>query len=113
MIWLLVALTLSITDLLHEHIFWKKFEPYYFVFGSLLRIKLNPIGLWFVHELIESIFHLFLISIIFFSFTIGFIAAMIHLALDIYHTLFIHEISSKTHRLLHFSLESIILYVLL
>ncbi len=113
MLWLLVAITLNITDLLHEHIFWKKFEPYYLVFGSLLRIRLNPIGLWFVHELIESIFHFFIISILFFSFTIGFLAAMIHLALDAYHTLFIHRISDKTHRLLHFSLEAIFLYALI
>ncbi|WP_295721373.1 hypothetical protein [uncultured Methanobrevibacter sp.] len=112
-LWFYIAIALAVSDLIHGRLVWDVFSNFYIVFGGMLNTttKDNKLA-WLFHELLEALFHFILISIIFLNIEIGVIAALIHLSIDICHTLFIQDMSAIQHRTLHFIIESAIFIII-
>jgi hypothetical protein len=114
MLWFYIAVVLAISDEVHNQIFWKVFFDFYVLLGGLLKkIVGSNIRLWIVHELMEAIFHLVVLSLIFLSWEIGFLAAVIHLVVDLYHEAAGLRMTWLQHRALHFTIESLFFIMLL
>ncbi len=107
LLWFYIAIALAVSDLIHGLIVWNVFEDFYIVFGGILNLatKDNMLA-WLLHELIEALFHFVVISFIFLNVEIGIMAALIHLFIDLAHSLFIRDMPAIQHRALHFIIES-------
>lgn len=113
MLWFYIAVILAISDEVHTQIFWKLFFDFYIVLAKIIQEILDSnIALWMVHEVMEAIFHFVLISILFLSVEIGFLAALVHLIVDLYHEAAGLEMNQLQHRALHFTVESIFFIML-
>jgi len=107
-LWFYIAVALAISDMLHSHVMWKIFNNFYIILAGLIHSTVHsPIQTWVIHELIESIFHFCVLSILFLSLEVGFIAALIHLVIDISHTILIKDLPPIPHRAMHFIIESV------
>lgn len=108
LLWFYVAIVLAISDIIHSNLVWNIVKDFYVIFmGGLLKSSLHSIfQTWIVHELLEACFHFITLSIVFLSFKVGFLAALIHFLLDITHSLAVRHIDWVPHRALHFVVES-------
>jgi hypothetical protein len=113
LLWFYIAVVLAISDEIHSAILWNVFADFYILLAGILReaVKTN-IALWIVHEGMEAVFHLILISILFFSLEIGILAAIIHFAVDFFHELSGMKLRWLQHRALHFVVESFFFIIL-
>jgi hypothetical protein len=113
LLWFYIAVVLAISDEIHSVILWRVFADFYILLAGILReaVKTN-IALWIVHEGMEAIFHFILLSILFFSVEIGFLAAFVHFAVDFFHELSGMELGWLQHRALHFVVESFFFIIL-
>lgn len=108
LLWFYIAVALAVSDMIHGQLTWNIFSDFYIVFGGILHITTKSnLEAWLIHEFIEALFHFILISIIFLNIEIGFLAALIHLFIDLFHSRFIRNMSSVVHRALHFVIESL------
>ncbi len=109
LLWFYVAIILAISDTIHSNLVWNIIKDFYVIFmGGLLKTSLNSIlQTWVVHEILEGCFHFVILSIVFFSLKIGFLAALIHFLLDVSHSLAIRHMKWLPHRSLHFVIESL------
>lgn len=113
LLWFYIAIMLIISDELHNRIFWNLFFDFYILFAGMLKVSLkSQLHMWLIHELIEATFHFIILSAVFLSFKIGFLAALIHLTLDLLHNLTIPHIKPLEHRTLHFVIESLFFILL-
>ncbi|MCQ2977250.1 MAG: hypothetical protein MJ232_04465 [archaeon] len=108
LLWFYVAIVLAISDLIHSNLVWNTIKDFYVIFmGGLLKNSLDSIfQTWIVHEILEAFFHFIILSIVFLSFKIGFLAGLIHFLLDVTHSLAIEHLDWVPHRALHFVVES-------
>lgn len=108
-LWFYIAVVLAISDEIHSTILWSVFADFYILLAGILKeIFHSNITLWVVHEGMEAIFHLILLSLLFFSLEIGILAALIHLLVDVLHELFGgKKLNWLQHRSLHFVIESL------
>ncbi|WP_297982084.1 hypothetical protein [uncultured Methanobrevibacter sp.] len=108
LLWFYVAIVLAISDEVHSRIVWGYVRDFYIIFGGLLSSTLDSVmETWVVHEALEAFFHFIIVSIVFFSIKIGFLAALIHFILDVSHSIVIRHIPWLPHRSLHFVIESL------
>ena len=108
LLWFYVAIALAISDEIHGRIVWTIVRDFYIVFGGLLSATFDSVmETWIAHEFLEAVFHFILISIVFFSFKIGFLAAFIHFIVDIVHSITMPHMPWYVHRSLHFVIESL------
>lgn len=107
LLWFYIAVALAISDEVHSLIFWRVFADFYILLGGILKeiLKTN-LALWMVHEGMEAMFHLILMSLLFLSLEIGILAAIIHFLVDFVHELTGWEQNWLQHRALHFVVES-------
>lgn len=111
--WFYIAVVLACSDILHG-IIWHTFSDFYIIFGEVIyNIVKSPFVTWIVHEVLESIFHFIVLTLVFQSFTIGILAGTVHLAIDLFHNFFEIEMNSIQHRSLHFVIESIFFMIIL
>nr|WP_319374767.1 hypothetical protein [uncultured Methanobacterium sp.] len=114
MLWFYIAVILAISDEVHSQIFWKVFFDFYVLLaGMIQKIVGSTIRMWMFHEVLEAIFHFILLSLLFLSLEIGFLAAVIHLVIDLYHEVAGLEMTWLEHRALHFTVESLFFIMLL
>jgi hypothetical protein len=107
LIWFYIAVALAVSDEIHSLILWRVFADFYVLLAGILwEILQTNIALWIVHEGIEATFHFILLSIIFFSVEIGFIAAVVHLIVDLLQELSGIKNGWLQHRAFHFVIES-------
>lgn len=107
LLWFYIAVALAISDELHTKLFWSLFFDFYVILAGLIqRIVGSNIRMWMVHEALESLFNFVVISIIFLSPQIGFLAAGIHLFVDLFHEAVNLKLPPLEHRALHFVIES-------
>lgn len=107
-LWFYIAVVLAISDEIHSQIFWRIFADFYILLAGILRRSLHSnIRLWMVHEGMEAIFHFVLLSVLFLSVEIGFLAALVHFIVDFVHELAGMELTWLQHRALHFTIESL------
>jgi hypothetical protein len=112
--WFMIALFLAVTDEIHSTIMWKVCANFYIILGGLIKeIVGSPIQTWLIHEGIEAVFHFIILSIIFLSVEIGFLAAIIHFMIDVYHELSNVNYGWLHHRSLHFAIESLLFILIL
>lgn len=113
LIWFYIAVVLAISDEIHSVILWRVFADFYILLAGIIRenVKTN-LALWIVHEGMEAIFHLILLSLLFFSLEIGILAAVIHFLIDFFHELSGWELEWLQHRAFHFVLESFFFIVI-
>lgn len=108
LVWFYIAVFLAISDELHTRILWTTFMDFYIILAGIIReIVHSNIRLWLIHEGLEALFHFIVLSIIFLSFEIGILAAIIHLLVDVYHQITGLEHGWLYHRALHFTIESL------
>ncbi|HML05138.1 MAG TPA: hypothetical protein VK426_05125 [Methanobacterium sp.] len=113
-LWFYIAVILAISDEVHSKIMWSIFADFYILLAEIIKINLaSNIRLWIVHEGLEAIFHLIVLSIIFLNIEIGVLAALIHMVVDIYHELAGLQMTHLQHRALHFTVESIFFILIL
>ena len=113
-LWFYIAVILAISDEIHSQLLWTYFADFYILFAGLLRRSIHSnIRLWIVHEGMEAVFHFILLSILFFSLEIGFLAGLIHLIVDLSHELTGVKLRWLQHRALHFTIESIFFIIVL
>jgi len=113
LLWFYIAVILAISDEVHSQIFWKVFFDFYVLLAGIIqKIVGSNIRLWMVHELMESVFHLVLISLLFLSLEIGVLAAVVHLVVDLYHEFAGLQMTWLQHRALHFTVESLFFIML-
>ena len=106
LLWFYVAIALAISDELHSRIVWDYVRDFYIIFGGLISSALDSVmETWIVHEALEAFFHFIFISCVFFSFKVGFLAALIHFLLDVSHSIAIRHMPLLPHRALHFVIE--------
>jgi hypothetical protein len=107
LLWFYIAVVLAISDEIHSVIFWNVFADFYILLAGILRetVKTN-LALWIVHEGMEAVFHLILLSLLFLSLEIGILAAFIHFIVDFLHELSGLKLRWIQHRALHFVIES-------
>jgi len=114
MLWFYIAVILAISDEAHNQIFWKVFFDFYVLLAGIIqKIVGSTIRMWMVHEFLEAVFHFILLSLLFLSLEIGFLAATIHLVVDLYHEVAGLEMTWLQHRALHFTVESLFFLMLL
>ena len=114
MLWFYIAVILAVSDEVHSQIFWKVFFDFYVLLaGMIQKIMGSTIRMWMVHEVLEAIFHFILLSLLFLSLEIGFLAAVIHLVVDLYHEVVGLQMTWLQHRALHFTVESLFFIMLL
>jgi hypothetical protein len=107
LLWFYVAVALAVGDELHSKLFWSLFFDFYVVLAGLIqRIVGSSIRMWMVHEILEGIFNFLVLSLLFLSIPIGFLAALIHLAVDLFHEAMNLELPPLEHRALHFIIEA-------
>lgn len=113
LLWFYIAVVLAISDEIHSVILWRVFADFYILLAGILRktVKTN-IALWIVHEGMEAGFHFILLSILFFSVEIGFLAAIVHFTIDFFHELSGLKLRWIQHRALHFVIESFVFMIL-
>jgi len=108
LLWFYIAIVLAISDEIHSLVFWKYIGNFYILFGGFVQETVHSaLQAWLVHEGIEALFHFIILSIVFFSFEIGFLAALIHFVIDIVHSLTIKHMNHLEHRAMHFVIESL------
>ena len=111
--WFYIAIVLACSDILHG-ILWHTFSDFYIIFGEVVHnIVKSSFVTWIVHEVLESIFHFIVLSLVFQSLTIGVLAGSIHFIIDVSHNFFEIEMNSIQHRSLHFVIESIFFMIIL
>ena len=111
--WFYIAVVLACSDILHG-ILWHTFSDFYIIFGEIVNNIVNSsFKTWLVHELLEAIFHVIIVGLVFQSISIGVIAGTIHFIIDVYHNYFNIKMNSLTHRALHFTIESIFFMLVL
>ena len=111
--WFYIAIVLACSDIIHG-VLWHTLSDFYIIFGEIVyNIVQSPFVAWIVHEVLEAIFHLIVLSLVFQSITIGVLAATIHLILDLYHNFYNLKLTPLQHRALHFSIESIFFMIVL
>lgn len=108
LLWFYIAIVLAISDEIHSKIMWSVLNNFYIIFGGLInKIVSSNLHVWLVHEGLEAIFHFIILSIVFFSLEIGFLAGLIHFIIDVVHSLTIKHMTHLEHRALHFTFESL------
>jgi hypothetical protein len=108
LLWFYIVIVLTISDILHSKLIWNAFNDFYVVFaGFVNEIVSSPLQGWIIHEAIEAIFNMLILSIIFLSLEIGILGGLIHFCIDISHTVLIKNKNPVLHRALHFVIESI------
>jgi len=108
LLWFYVAVVLAISDEIHTFLFWNVFSDFYILLGGMIKETLaSNIKLWLVHEIMESIFHFVVLSVVFLSLEIGILGALIHMVIDLYHELSGYKMTHLQHRALHFTIESL------
>ena len=108
LLWFYVAIVLAISDVLHTQLMWKVLNNFYILLGGLIQQTTKTTWqTWLVHEIMEAGFHFIVLSIVFLNPTIGILAALIHFAIDVTHTIFIRNMGEIEHRALHFFVESL------
>jgi hypothetical protein len=108
LLWFEIVIVLTISDILHSKLMWNAFNDFYVIFaGFVNEIVSSPLQGWIIHEVLEAIFNMVLLSIIFLSLNVGILAGLIHFCIDISHSLFIKTKNPIVHRSLHFAIESI------
>ena len=108
LLWFYIAITLAISDEIHSLLMWNFFRYFYTIFGGLVQeMVYSNLQAWFVHEGIEALFHFILLSVVFFSLEIGFLAALVHFVIDVTHSLTMKPMNHLEHRALHFVIESL------
>ncbi|MGC9518008.1 MAG: hypothetical protein ACP5C3_09990 [Methanomicrobiales archaeon] len=114
LLWFYVAVVLAISDEVHTFLFWNVFADFYILLGGIIKETVaSNIKLWLVHEILESIFHFVVLSVVFFSLEIGVLGALIHMVIDLYHELSGIKWTHLQHRALHFTIESIFFMLML
>jgi hypothetical protein len=112
-LWFYIAVVLAISDEVHSRIMWGLFADFYILLAGVIKESVaSNIRLWIVHEFMEACFHFVLLSVIFLSLEIGLLAAMIHMAVDLYHEISGIELNPLGHRCLHFTIESLFFIIL-
>lgn len=113
-LWFYIAVVLSISDEIHKRIMWNILLDFYIVTAGIIqRTVISNIRLWLIHEFLEAIFHLIVLSVIFLSLEIGVLGAAIHFVVDVYHQLSGLELKPIYHRALHFTIESLFFILVL
>ncbi|MCD7781618.1 MAG: hypothetical protein LUG89_02830 [Methanosphaera sp.] len=111
--WFYIAVVLACSDILHGFI-WHTFSDFYIILGERIYKTVNSSFItWIIHELLEAIFHVVVLSIVFMSPTIGILAGTIHFIIDIIHNYYDIEMPEYVHRALHFTIESIFFMIVL
>lgn len=111
--WFYIAIVLACSDILHG-ILWHTFSDFYIIFGEIIyHIVKSPFVTWLVHEVLEAIFHVIILTLVFQSPTIGILAGTIHFCIDVTHNLYELEMTPLQHRSLHFVIESIFFMIVL
>lgn len=114
MLWFYIAVILAISDEVHSQIFWKLFFDFYVLLAGLIQETVNSsITLWVIHEVMEAIFHLVLLSLLFLSLEIGILAAIIHMVVDLFYEAAGLEMTWLQHRAFHFTIESLFFIMIL
>jgi hypothetical protein len=108
LLWFYLALFLAISDEIHSRVLWGVFFDFYVLLAGIIRKTVGSnIQLWLVHESMEAIFHFVVLSLVFLSWEIGILAALIHMVVDIYHEIAGTDYGWLYHRALHFTIESV------
>nr|WP_048060541.1 hypothetical protein [Methanothermus fervidus] len=106
--WFYIAVFLAISDEIHTKIMWDILLDFYILLAGIIKeIVSSNIQVWLIHEILEALFHFIVLSLVFFSVEIGFLAAVVHMTVDIFHELSGREYSWLHHRALHFTVESL------
>ena len=113
MIWFYVAIALAISDILHTTLMWKVLNNFYILLGVFIQQSTHSSWqTWLVHEAMEGAFHFIIVSVVFLNPIIGILAALIHFAIDVSHTVFMPKMGVIEHRALHFVVESIFFIII-
>ena len=113
MIWFYVAIALAISDILHTTLMWKVLNNFYILLGVFIQQSTHSSWqTWLVHEAMEGAFHFIIVSVVFLNPIIGILAAIIHFAIDVSHTVFMPKMGEIEHRALHFVVESIFFIII-
>ncbi|WP_455644767.1 hypothetical protein [Methanosphaera sp.] len=113
LLWFYIAIVIACSDILHG-VIWHTFSDFYIIFGEMIyNIVKSSFVAWIIHEVIEAIFHVIILTLVFQSPTIGILAGTIHLIIDLYHNFFDLDLTGLQHRALHFTLESLFFMVVL
>ncbi|AAM02726.1 Uncharacterized protein conserved in archaea [Methanopyrus kandleri AV19] len=108
--WLGAALLLSLSDELHTGLVWGALRSQYLLLGAYLRVRHSALFVWLVHETLEFLFHTVILSLIL-PVPMAVTAASVHFGIDLFHEALLGTVKGRvTHRLMHLSLESAILY---
>ncbi|KZX16534.1 hypothetical protein MBCUT_07680 [Methanobrevibacter cuticularis] len=108
LLWFYIVVVLAISDEIHSLVMWRFLNNFYTIFGGLVNeIVSSNLQSWLIHEGLEAVFHFFVLSLVFFSLEIGFLAALIHFLIDVSHSLTIRNMKWLEHRALHFVVESL------
>lgn len=108
LLWFYIAIVLAISDILHTTLMWKVFDNFYIVLGGLIfQTTHSNWQTWVIHEIMEAIFHMIVLSIVFLNPTIGILAGLVHFVIDVAHTILIRDMGELEHRALHFVIESL------
>ena len=86
LLWFYIAIVLAISDIVHGQLTWNIF--------------------------LEAVFHFIILSLVFLNIEIGFLAALIHLTIDLTHSIFIRNMSTIEHRAMHFVIESLFFIII-
>ncbi|MCL2115019.1 MAG: hypothetical protein FWH29_02225 [Methanobrevibacter sp.] len=113
LLWFYIAIVLAISDEIHGKIMWSILNDFYIIFGGLInKIVSSNLHAWLIHEGLEAVFHIIILSIVFFSLEIGILAALVHFVIDLVHSLTIKHMTNLEHRSLHFTFESIFFMII-
>ena len=113
LLWFYVAIALAISDEVHSRLVWDYVRDFYIIFGGVVSSAVDSVmEAWIVHEALEALFHFIFISCVFFSFKVGFLAALIHFLLDVSHSIAIRHMPWLPHRALHFVIESLFFIII-
>ena len=108
LIWFYVAVVLAVSDVLHTTLMWRVLNNFYILLGGLIQQSTHSTWqTWLTHEIMEAGFHFVILSIVFLNPIIGILAALVHFAIDVTHTIFIRDMGELEHRALHFVIESL------
>lgn len=116
--WVIPLLVLTISDILHDAIFWNVLDEFYTLLANILRVRYSPIKIWLFHESFEMIYHFVILStsMTLLSGTLGFalkvavIGALTHFTLDLVHTALLGEQGDLEHRSFHILFEGIVFW---
>lgn len=110
LLWFYIAIVLAISDIIHTQIVWKVFSNFYIIFGGIVYNSVDSkLTAWLIHESLEALFHFLVLSVVFLNIKIGLLAALIHLIIDMTHSLLFTNVkmNEAEHRALHFVIESL------